>query len=195
MMAITHGFALGFDDPFGNSVWWNEQISFDVTDRIVAKVAAGIPGYNVVTFWSCDTLSGGNAPVAAFGLSGDDRAYAGFTDKVAINCWFKSTWDASGRGGPSGPYEATLADHAYYFWVSFQGGATFKEALDDANGHVMPHTIDPETGARSMLPMDLRGDQYATINFVYFTESERQLLVGSPNGVTVWLTKLPVTGN
>lgn len=197
MAAFTHGFGSeggGFEDSAGDNIWWNEQINIDVADRIATKVAAGVPGYTFVAFWSCASLQSvpgapaNNAP-SSFGIGAADEAFVGFANVVSLDCWTASKWE---QGTPSGAYDGDLSDHAAEFWLSVWEGATVREALDSANLDMMPHYYDPVTQIASQLPMEERGDELTRLIYVYLDADERALLGGNLEDIDVWLIKTPI---
>ena len=191
MSALTHGSTNEFADSDKSEI---VTFGYDVNAAVTGR-AGTIPRFNLVAFWSCQTLIPGaeNSSPAPnkFGVIGDlDRAYAGFNASVFDRMWSKAIRQANTMSMNN--LDSDLGDHAYIFWTEILSGKTVHEAVQKANEEYPPIGVlqsgnPPQYGD---VPMLYVGDPRTNLINVYLTLGEYNALLAANKPTNVWWIKL-----
>lgn len=155
LFAFTHGdssmIRASFDDQgSGNG---DEELTWS---EIASAGRTTSTGRNLALLYACSALDGGSSMKAALGISGPNRAAAGFTVPV----W--SAWDDENG------IEVLLNNHSTLVLTWLVAGKTIGEAVLHANETYSPRDADGE-----LTEMAIEGDAYTRSHYVYAEDSTK----------------------
>jgi hypothetical protein len=166
VISVGHGDSGGLFDSYqilpANHFTWAQ-----IGDKVDLRTP--IAKDNLVYLYSCDTLSvdTSTAPYA-FRVSGDDRAYIGFTEPVSP---FVCDLDTK-------LFTGTCTDHIATVLSKLQAGLIVSQALAETDQTLCPCVPVTDQKGRPVSP-EIIGDGFTTLKSVYFGANERDL-IGNP---------------
>jgi hypothetical protein len=151
-----------------------------------------------VFYWACETLAPGIGAAwpTAYGTAEPDRAYAGYTDPIMLQCWTEADWIVAQGLGFSDPYAAGMAfsadvsDNVEITLNSLATGSTVHSAKVTAHNQVPMVRLGGTAFFR--IAADVVGDWETRIKYVYFSRAERAAMQATNRSIDLFLIKLPI---
>jgi len=221
-VSAAHGAVSYYHDSYSNSgsdpdhklTWTENGSAVNIAGRTV-------PRPNYVFFWSCETFLGNPAAAASFGIYNYtdsapetwSKAFCGFEGSVisvldpgntgVVSLYDFGEWDMT-ADPPTFIPAGYLKQHIEHVFKTLKTGTEnpaktlsvkIFDCVDEANQLFMPRSL-AYTGEFPYnfppLPMEVKGDLRATLNWVYTRNAtEAFLLSASVSGAKSWYLKFP----
>lgn len=154
LFAFTHGSVYGFKASYEdeNANNGDESLSWSEIQSVGRATATG---RNMALLYACSSFAGGDSMKASLGISGTNRAAAGFDVDVY------GYWDMEG-------IEVMLNSHSTAVLTLLVAGKTIEEAVFYAND-----TYGPRDPNGVPTPMKVAGDVMSRASYVYAETPER----------------------
>ncbi len=161
-ITLTHGSLGSYSSSYGPAQE-NEEVGFGAA---FSGRAATTPPFNLVVFYSCETLGADGSPGGNIGFqissTSIGKAYLGFDQTISLTVGKEIGRDANGE--PIWQY-GTLKQHAEVLFSALGDGKTVDEAVELANTAWSPGKFVNNNFVPTQIY--LQGDSRTTINRVY----------------------------
>lgn len=163
-IGFTHGETTGIRASYsdGNAGNGDEHLTWSELATVLRTTSVL---RNLVLAYACSTLAAGAAPAQSLGVSGTDRAYAGFALSVY-----------SVVQPPNLDDRVSLHLHMSYVITALISGLTIDEAIDDANTLYVPVVLSGKINVPHPMQLSADSDKLMRLFYVYAEDKAKLAL-------------------